>query len=95
MKQVNYIFSKSELEEINRINKIMALRFKKDFDQISLQSFNDILTLILDISNIKNIFFAFVVKKVEFIRAKWNLFVQSGIYFFNSPILSRILFLHI
>ena len=44
MKQVNYIFSKSELEEINRINKIMALRFKKDFDQISLQTFNDILT---------------------------------------------------
>ena len=44
MKQVNYIFSESELEEINRINKIMALRFKKDFDQISLQTFNDILT---------------------------------------------------
>ena len=39
-------------------------------------AFNDILTLILDISHIKNIFFAFVVKKVEFIRAKWNLLFQ-------------------
>lgn len=44
MKQVNYIFTESELEEINRKNKTMRASFKKDFEQISCQTFDDILT---------------------------------------------------
>ncbi len=45
-------------------------------------AFTCILTLILGISYIKSHFFCIW---VEFIFSKWNLILQSGIYFFNSP----------
>lgn len=45
-------------------------------------AFTCILTLILGISYIKSHFFCIW---VEFTFSKWNLILQSGIYFFNSP----------
>ena len=45
-------------------------------------AFTCILTLILGISYIKSHFFYIW---VEFTFSKWNLILQSGIYFFNSP----------
>lgn len=47
-------------------------------------AFTCILTLILGISYIKSHFFCIW---VEFTFSKWNLILQSGIYFFNSPFL--------
>lgn len=46
-------------------------------------AFTCILTLILGISYIKSHFFCIW---VEFTFSKWNLILQSGIYFFNSPL---------
>ena len=52
-------------------------------------AFTCILTLILGISYIKSHFFCIW---VEFTCSKWNLILQSGIHFFNSPFF---IFLHL
>lgn len=50
-------------------------------------AFTCILTLILGISYIKSHFFCIW---VEFTCSKWNLILQSGIHFFNSPIFLQV-----